>query len=117
MKAQDHRIGNIIEYNYPNDGWGIHILLLEDYEDLENGDFRSISLNDTHLRDSGFVFDNEVYTWSLSVLLEIGDFLFELDKYSHKEGIFFNGLEVKYVHQLQNLFHAFTGVELSLSIK
>jgi hypothetical protein len=137
MKANELRIGNLVELNNPNyrpkdTGKTFHIWKIDSMDDSCNGvcaedmpyaevfgqflkHIKPIPLTEEWLVKFGFF---EKYK-STSNRWNIGGFeLHDCEDDDEKlQGVFLYDfkLEVKYVHQLQNLYFALTGVELELS--
>lgn len=121
MNPKEFRIGNIIEYDYPTDGWDQLILKPIDIDnDLYDDEiFRPCKLTDEWLKKFGFSeFDRteESYEWGWEKDgFEIWDLQWEG---TEEEGYVFeqgnHSLTLKYVHQLQNLFFVLMGKELEV---
>ena len=74
----------------------------------------SIPLTEEWLFKFGFDYDTETKSWSLLTSLEKFDYLFEIsNKYQEYFQPDFMALDIVYVHQLQNLYFALTGNELT----
>lgn len=119
MKASELRIGNWVEYHYPHDEeWDRLDITLEDLKDIE-GDlgelFRPLPLTEKWLLGLGFE-------------LLSGDWVVAKNKNSpeftihNKKGDYrftpvwcVDYKPIKYVHQLQNLYYALTGEELTFT--
>lgn len=126
------RIGNYIEYFYPHEQeWGIHNVLIEDFEDVEKEYFRPIPLTEEWLLRFGFDrkcdYEQQDWQWgklcSLNTRRGVGLYNYTGDKYidywcvTFREdvGCGWSDLnEIEYVHQLQNLYFALTGEELEI---
>lgn len=116
MKAEELRLGNYIYWNIPEKLNVIHTVVgIVNYRPQtvpislgdSMDDYRPILLNESWLKDFGFErFGTTAKYWSLN-----GVDVWELD------GGYANDLDrpVKYVHELQNLYHAHMGVGLKLS--
>jgi hypothetical protein len=83
---------------FPN--WFHPIPLTEDW--LRRFGFESLTR-----KSAGFKADTYTYTRGVSLVLNHGN--------GNTWTNFWQGNEMKYVHQLQNLFHALTGEELTLN--
>lgn len=119
MKANELRIGNLVlnEYLEPVFLIGIlpHKLIVskngdwdEDCKDLTYRDIEPIPLTKKRIIDFGIEFEKDYSAWikgSFNLESKNGKFYFEV--YSHYKLI-------KYVHQLQNLYFALTGEELTI---
>lgn len=119
MKATELRIGNLIEYKIADElderkeWWEVSKV---DFQDLtwldsnpEDANFRPIKLTEEWLLKFGFVKKEIGY----SKLTEMEQcFLISFGKHTSVNGIKFNN-EIKTVHQLQNLYFALTGEELT----
>lgn len=138
MTANDLRLGNLIHWNIPEKKNTIHTVV-----GIRNGklqtipislgesieDYKPIPLTEIWLEKLGFIkknitedmpqelkqpdIDEDGSIWYMWVqglfnleIQENGEIWFEL--YSHYK-------HIKYVHELQNLYYALTGVELSVS--
>lgn len=109
MDVKELRIGNSI-YNGIGDVITVYPYLLYHYEDiqLENGNCKPIPLTEQWLEKFGF--ENRGLTYS-------GNNFWDIQKYSNTNDFYIQDIEVmhlKYVHQLQNLFHSLTGKELKV---
>ena len=113
MKANELRLGNYVVSNEENclwqkalyeiDRWTLAKILKYSIKGLE-----PIPLTEDWLLKFGFEKKyNEYYLGDIIICEEINDFKFGYDFY---EDI----LELKHVHQLQNLYHALTGEELTI---
>ncbi len=123
MKANELRIGNLVCYSEDNTIFKIYAIERDGFSVenqieatwIECGEFKPIQLTEEWLLKFGFVkskvssqFDKEKLTIQIANELEY-----------HKKGrVYFNSwaiLEesIKYVHQLQNLYFALTGEELT----
>lgn len=119
LKASELMIGNYVLYNYPDGEWGEHQIQAEDFEDIENGDFKPIPIAEGWLLRLGFTFWND----SRNMLnIRAGEGVTRLDvDYDLKNRIMcYKGRfeidehtkplpHIKYVHQLQNLYFALAG--------
>ena len=104
MKSNELRIGNYIQFS---SGTMYNVdIIYEDYTMLKN--WFEISLNNELFSMLGFIFDEEESVFQkkdIRIELVDGDFIFN----------YFYGLKyIKYVHELQNLYFALTGRELTV---
>jgi len=125
MQASELRIGNSIENEYLNVDLGMEVWIVVkvDYHILydlvhdESKKYRPIALTEQWLLDFGF----EKHVTAASVYVKGNKALSTLDgKFRFIQGNFVCQLvlaELQYVHQLQNLFYALTGEELTLKEK
>lgn len=113
MKSNELRIGNIVEYRVfdelaePKEEWVKNVVDLDDLKVIEMSDnYRPMKLTGELLRRFGFEEHYEGVLWTLNNvdILEITKRHFTND----------NDLPIESVHQLQNLYFAFTGDELKL---
>ena len=120
MKATELRIGNLLQVNgkiysvAKLTKSGCRLQPLDDSE-VEAGNIEPIPLTEDLLLKLGF---EECFTG----FFEKADFLFDIqyDGYPRKyelifdanDGLCYHKKEIKYVHQLQNLYYALTGEEL-----
>ena len=131
MKAQDLRVGNIIEN-------GTVIAVHRKYVCVENGDgamytaigddVLPVALSDEWLKRCGFkiikengfscedYYKSDVgFSYKDFLISKSGDAFFlwiEIDDYSYS----YPSCEIKYLHQLQNLYFAMEGEELQIII-
>ena len=119
MKATELRLGNLIEYKIEDElderkeWWEVSKVDFQDLTWLDSNprdaDFRPIKLTEEWLLKFGFVKKEIGY----SKLTEMEQcFLISFGKHTSVNGIKFNN-EIKTVHQLQNLYFALTGEELT----
>lgn len=101
MTARELRIGNWYNPSNPKQ------MEAEDYINMYLN-YEPVPLSEQWLLKFGFEKDGSCYTWELNE--------FGIDCFAHVKGFFFQSktCEIKYVHQLQNLYHALTGEELVL---
>lgn len=130
MKAQDLRIGNIVKYHNDDtifnvigiDDLGIRVKNEEQETWIEYDCFSPIPLNQEWIFALGFI---KGMSGDISALFHKyykTERVFNIEKiedkyylhYSDKYGMFIVGESFKYVHQLQNLYFALTGEELTL---
>lgn len=119
MKIEEIRIGNLVQYN----GWqppkivkiGVEHYISEGFwRDFNNGLFVGIPLTEEWYLKNGFVWGNNNGGMVLLKDRERGDYADDNVLYvSHH--LNWPDSYVKYVHRLQNLYHAQTGTELPLS--
>jgi hypothetical protein len=82
---------------------------------LNNG-VSPIPLTEEWLTKFGFEEDAESKSWAILTTLEKFDYQFEVsNKYQEHFQPDFLRIDIKYVHQLQNLYFALTGIELQLT--
>lgn len=120
MNPKDFRIGNYVEYDYPEDGWWWHPLASDDMEDIHDDDiFRPLPITEEQLILLGFkrnpdfnwhrdyMWNEFIHPsgWSTSILNDEEGYVFE-------NGSFETQKALKYVHQLQNLVYVMTGEEI-----
>jgi hypothetical protein len=128
IKANELRIGNIVEYEfpgyrYPQDAeWGEYTIKHKDIEDCDLIWFRPIPLSEERLIKFGFEkkIDNnfrsgDVFNWQIIVnkkdvdfIMLSSNFTLRLDQLKYFRPI----VKMNFVHQLQNLYFALTGEEL-----
>jgi hypothetical protein len=119
MKAQELRIGNIVEYLVhdelaePKSEWIENVVDLDDLKAMETSEnYRPMKLNEDILLKFGFQADGPGWYW----FKEENHFTKVGFAYGTNDELFeFEGIEIsmKYVHQLQNLYFALTGEELT----
>jgi len=75
---------------------------------------QGIPLTDTIFLKTKFEKISKSYSW----FIEVNDRIFELQTYPGKPGLYYQDInhELKYVHQLQNLFICLTETELEINI-
>ena len=122
MKVNELRIGNLIEYRIQDDlddrkdWWEVSKIDATDLCILESNidyDFRPIPLTEEWLLKFGFEKQHNEDDFDYWFKKGFCDDIF----WEHSEGFCHNlnyGGEIKYVHQLQNLYFALTGEELVL---
>ena len=120
MKAHEYRIGNIVMGNKPFSLKANDIALAYNHEKFKGEPrWKDVPLTEEWLLKFGFEkltekgsgFKSTSYTYTGKVALIV-----------HFDGVrlsvnFWQGNEKKYVHQLQNLYFALTGEELTLKEK
>lgn len=85
-----------------------------EYNQLEEF-IKPIPLTEEWLLKFGFEKDEECKSWSILTSLEKFDYLFEIEnKYQECFQPDFIKIDIKYVHQLQNLYFALTGNKLEI---
>jgi hypothetical protein len=122
VDAKDLRIGNLIQDKKYKSTWKIQCFLgstmatvdaglvtfpTDDKHDIELSEHERIPLDEKWLIKFGFV-DNEK---SEIKLIRINEFYYVCFVNRSKS----LNIDIKYVNQLQNLYYALTGVELSVS--
>lgn len=109
MKANELRLGNYI--------YCLDELSIVDIESLEMindkfGWWYPIPLTEEWLKKFGF--EENSYSWTkLQKLKHVGFATVKIVKQG-KNRLIYNGLNIKHVHQLQNLYFALTGEELTI---
>lgn len=125
MKSQELRIGNLCYYHVEDNHDGDHdVINTIDYEDLRilfgNSDenYKPITLTELWLKQFGFVKEKLFYIKGVHQELFSGLMKFKYDKLLGKwrfdVGSYKDITRVEYVHQLQNLYFALTGNELTV---
>lgn len=118
MKANELRIGNLVFLNGE-----LYQMTIQTFEDIgqseyDEEDFTPIPLTEKWLTDFGFEFSKSVWFYLENCPYELTGGIFTLRLKGLQDFYFFLDLEIgckiKYVHQLQNLYFSFTGVELTL---
>ncbi len=121
MDTRELRIGNIIYYNGTNgptknlnkiDGEDIK-LMSEKFDYLKLHE--PIPLTEEWLLKFGFEVDDE--TGGIGILRTIPEIDFYFELFPRDDHFKWGYKIVKYVHQLQNLYYALTGQELTLKIE
>ena len=118
MKATELRIGNYIEF-CDNESWSLHIVVPKDLHVMHMLDsdlsesYRPIPLTKQWLRKFGFDYEGKTFHWytkgKVSISFTEGRMVLDI-------GVSYNQFKIpEYVHQLQNLYFALTGEELTLS--
>ena len=111
MKATELRIGNLVEYKFSNTGFQNVEFTLKDFrfgfeENINR--YRPIPLTEEWLLKFGFISNPYKDRY------EFGDIDVECDKTKGKTELWLAGSpHIKHVHQLQNLYFALTGKELT----
>ena len=129
MKASELRIGNYIKLMYNYEDFETLQVTLVDISDIEkkNGDFEPIPLTEEWLYKFGFVdidkrdHDYNTYTDSNHDYYLQSDVRRKDGKYTILDNSFddlrdFTMVDIGYVHQLQNMYFALTGEELTIAI-
>lgn len=123
MEIQELRIGNYYRWNSfvgeAEENMSISQWSIIDFEEANDTDFMShcfpIPLTEEWLEKFGFEYDIETKSYSILIHLEKHDYLFEVsNKYQQYFQPDFIGIDIKYVHQLQNLCFASTNEELCI---
>ena len=113
MNAAELRIGNLVQDRHSEECGMIDIVVLGIIDAMENHSYQPIPLTEEWLKRFGFEkynLNNFTLSWGgVLFYYRISDRSFRKG-YQVMEKICFT--EVKYVHQLQNLYHALTGEEL-----
>lgn len=114
MKASELRIGNWVYEPYPEDEGGLTPTQI-DSDSIQTHDqndwAKPIPLTEEWFMKLDFDYDEDTDTWSLLTSLGRLDFMFEIyisDTYFYKH------ICLRNVHQLQNLYFALTGKELTV---
>lgn len=110
MKDTDVRIGNWVDYGHGRAP--VQITGKDLAEGIEDRPFRGIPLSPEWLERLGFKKDSQgEYYDPREVLFTV---IFDGDSVNHVWDASFTGADIQYVHQVQNLFFALTGKELTL---
>lgn len=126
MNVKDYRIGNLVEYDTDDLSWQTHevslfdLIVLELLPDVEH--YRPIPITEEWLQKLGFSIENDYGGKDndcKTATIGFGERQFDIyieRKQNHFLYWLENGhsIELKYVHQLQNLYHSLFGDELSL---
>jgi hypothetical protein len=117
MKANDLRIGNVVEMLSNTRGWiryeitGLNIYQLSAYSENFKKDVRPIPITDELLLDCGFFLDAETYyRYPLQDWLAI-----DIDDYCIRIADSWEFGKINYLHELQNLYFTLTGEELKIN--
>ncbi len=109
MEATELRIGNYIYYGFENRVWQVSPISISG---IENNTVKSepIPLTEEWLVNFGFTKTGHYY-WDVLYfeLTELGNGKYINSVNGHE---YDHGIEIQYVHQLQNLYFALTGEEL-----
>jgi len=114
MQSKDLRIGNLVKGNSRG---GTHILDIEvlKYIDETKSGYSPIPLTEEMLIDLGF---EQCETYRDDELFVIGNFSVQAPKKGYDNSVLWYDeqilSEIKYVHELQNLYFALVGEELEL---
>ena len=120
MKANELRIGNLVEYKITDDlderieWWEVSEIDSEDLKIIDDDDdYRPIPLTEEWLKKLGFELKYGCFLLSTNR----GTILIEEDLAQISSVISHDGFMApcKYVHQLQNLYFALTGSELTVA--
>ena len=115
MKANELRVGNLVNYDQALHIIGGHsILMIEEGKDIEL--FKPILLTEEWLVKFGFrteyplsnernYYNNNKY---VSINYFNGGFRLNVNR------LIYGGIKIRYIHQLQNLYFSLTGEELEL---
>jgi hypothetical protein len=113
MKANELRIGNLLECWYGDNYFEVTI---EDLQTIYNGKSKAkpILLTEEWLLKFGFEKDekNEYWFWKNCVSVSVLGYI-ELLSFNRQS--FKTNIQLKYIHQLQNLYFTLTGKELVVS--
>lgn len=119
MKASELRIGNWVEYNmpYPTPHWQV-IEINYINGDYVESDHRGIPLTEDWLVKLGFdkvvdgngIMELSIQQFDLRWTKDHGFRLGDMSDHCYEE---WNFNHIKYIHQLQNVFFALTGEELT----
>ena len=74
-----------------------------------------IELTDEIMGYTLFDYDHGVDSWSLLHGNDNFDAVIEIEKYQDRDGYYYRGYQIKYLHNLQNLFHGITNQELKIT--
>ena len=128
MKANELRIGNLVEATLTKDVYEIDLYALRVIEDgnyqnsydTETTVFKPISLTEEWLLKFGFIRHHNDYSNGIIYIKNVpNNTEFEWGVYPNELG---SGIQIEnrillhYVHQLQNLYFALTGEELTLNL-
>jgi hypothetical protein len=117
MKANELRIGNWVRWNYEERSEGNVYPVEYGYEldDIKNNPniVKPIPLTEEWLLKFGFEFDKGCSYWKSEIELT-KDTMEEYFTAFDCRGFGFCEKEIKHVHQLQNLYFALTGEELTI---
>ena len=110
MKATELRIGNLVESSYMMKKWEETIISLNHLSFLEDGvhhfvRLKPIPLTEQWLEKFGLCENNEYHHYLTFTGKKIH---YCVDSFNDE------WIEIKYVHQLQNLYHSLTGEELKV---
>jgi hypothetical protein len=114
MKANELRIGNWVQFRHTEKP--VRITLgdfVREYNDEHLEDYEPIPLTEEWLIKFGFDFDGYCSYWKSEIELTKDT----MDEHFQSFNNVGSGLcqkEIKYVHQLQNLYFALTGEELTI---
>jgi len=109
MKANELRIGNYVVFNYQNEK-PKEVEVRYVAKDLAIGFMEPIPLTEDWLLKFGFEQDGELFHNQIALYKNgVGGFNYNVNYFEHE-----NLEEIKHVHQLQNLYFALTGEELTI---
>jgi len=120
MKRTDFRIGNWVEFKHPNIYYQFTTIQASSFEGyFIEETFKPILIDEHWLLNLGFEKqEGEFSDWyEHKVNYNIGFTIPKIKEY-HRTGFQHGGNlypHIKFVHQLQNIFHALTGEELKMS--
>ena len=130
MKANELRIGNLVEYfvkdelDQRKEWWEVNILDIDDIADIdscgcESAGYRPILLTEEWLMRLGFTSENTYSNFTLNEI-EIAS-SFRVIKTNERKSFYLDGeipdfmkIKIQHVHQLQNLFFCLCGEELEI---
>lgn len=137
IKPQELRIGNLIQKKEYKSTWriiafwgtsmievdaGLVNFPTDDLHQCDISEFEPIPLSEDWLKRMGFEnIDDEIdfSEWQNGWVLIYGNGSDRQEPFTYRYSVDENGddvtVEVKYVHQLQNLIHALTGTELEIT--
>lgn len=115
MEARELRIGNLVWLSDKQKVW--EILDGHEIDKCDESPFsQPIPLTEEWLLKLGFEKDTHTHKWSLPFNLQKVECSFEIDnKFTRYFQPDFMATDIIYVHQLQNLYYALTGQELTLN--
>lgn len=118
MKARELRIGNLVNYQTAE---GDILVARIDWQDLKwiSKAHSAIPLTEEWLLKFGFEeyeFEDEIFGYVLNDFGYVNEFQFMIRIFIDFEGILIQK-PIKFVHQLQNLYFALTGEELTIKTK
>lgn len=107
MKAEELRIGNIIDYGEDNPQPLTLKMLSNICNDTQDDTFKPIPLTEEWLVKFGLVQDKKSWLFKSHV---VGKYHLNLKAFI--TGFKIGNVKCEYIHDLQNLYHAITGEEL-----
>lgn len=121
MKATELRIGNLIQFRDGSIETVSELLntgLIQKINDMYDTDYSQIPLTEEWLVKFGFAYKGDKYeSMSLCFIRNGASKKDWFNVYSHIDGDFYSKYPittVTFVHQLQNLYYALTGEELTI---